>query len=294
MTILHADKTTAGKTYLRQGEQKMNEIFQEGKTKEEALEAALKRLGVKEDEVEVELISAAREGFLGFFGQRNVKIKVTLLNPKDEPYEDDSSSDASDVVERTVDLTGSAHKEKTPAPPRKKPAAKKRPAPANGQMFNPADPPEDQIGDFIMQIFEIMEADCSVDVIENQNEISVEIGGEDAGIIIGKFGQTLDSLQYLVNVIAGKKMDCKKKIIINVGDYRERREVSVKKLARSVARKVAKSQKSEFLSPMPPQDRRIVHLALSNFKNVKTASEGEGANRKVIISYKRDSADKSL
>ena len=87
-------------------------------------------------------------------------------------------------------------------------------------------------------------------------------------------------------ILEGKRA-CRIKKQIDVGGYRERREASVKKLARSVARKVVKQRESETLSPMSPQDRRTVHLALANFRDVETFSEGNGQNRKVIISYNK-------
>jgi spoIIIJ-associated protein len=125
-----------------------------------------------------------------------------------------------------------------------------------------------------------------MEVHEGENNIFVDITGDDTGVLIGKFGHTLDSIQFLSNVIMTKKYGNRKKILINVGDYRERREKSIHKLARSVARKVLKTRKPEALAPMPPQDRRIIHLALATFDHISTTSEGTGKNRKVIISYK--------
>jgi len=246
----------------------MNEIIQEGKSQKEALRAALDKLDATEDQVNVEVLEKPRDGIFGFLGSRNVKIKVTLKeSPGDEP----------------------AGPEETPSP---EPAEERRKSrqeqeehsrpPSTGSLENP----EDQVRDFLMKIIGHLGIDCQVDVHEGQNEIFVDISGDDSGVIIGKFGQTLDALQYLTNVIIGKKFDNKKKIVVDVGDYRSRREESVRRLARSVARKVIKSRKSEALSPMSPQDRRTVHLALSKFKDIQTSSEGSGINRKVIISYK--------
>lgn len=237
----------------------MKEIIQEGKTREEALGAALKKLGVKEEDVNVEQVTASRDGLFGFLGSRGVKIKVTLKDGVEPP---------APVADDDADEEDSA--------PR-------------GNLRVPSEEgnPEDQVEQFISKVLELLEVECNISVHEGENDIYVEIAGDDSGVIIGKFGQTLDSLQYLANVIMGKEFGNQKKIVIDVAGYRERREASVRKLARSVARKVVKQRKSESLSPMSPQDRRTVHLALANFKDVETVSEGSGVNRKVVINYKK-------
>lgn len=237
----------------------MKEIIQEGKTREEALATALEKLGATEEQVEVELITASRDGLFGFLGSRGVKLKVTLKEEGNIAVAKPTavSDDEGNVVSK----------------------ANLR-APGEGN-------PEDQVEQFISKVLELLEVECNISVHEGENDIFVEIAGDDSGVIIGKFGQTLDSLQYLTNVIMGKDFGNQKKIVIDVSGYRERREASVRKLARSVARKVVKQRKSETLSPMSPQDRRTVHLALSNFKDVETISEGSGVNRKVIINFKK-------
>lgn len=268
----------------------MNEVIQEGKTREEAVEAALEKLGASEQDVEIEVIDEGSAGFLGgLLGSRNYKIKA-VLKEDSAPAEDTSPPETS--YEEDLD-----EPEPEEAPP-EEPIADTEPdtepdiepdfsGPLPTEFFFDHDaPPEDQITGFLQTLFQHLRVKCNIDVEEGQSDIYVDISGRDSGVVIGKFGQTLDSIQYLTNVIMGKKLGNKKKIIINVGDYRSRREKSIKQLSRNVARKVIKSKKSEALAPMSPQDRRIVHLALSNFKNIKTSSEGTGCNRKVVISFK--------
>jgi spoIIIJ-associated protein len=234
----------------------MDEIVQEGRTREEALQASLQKLGVEEKDVEVETLESPREGLFGLFGSRPVKLRVKIKA---------GAGAASDVPEgNTVRYA------QTP----------------QAAFLKGDENPEDLVRNFIEKIFQHLEVKCDIDVHEGENSIYVDITGEDAGVVIGKFGQTLDAVQFITNVVISKRYCNKKKIIIDVGDYRERRESSIQKLARSVARKVMKTRKEEALAPMPPQDRRIVHLALASFEHIATTSEGAGQNRKVIISYK--------
>jgi spoIIIJ-associated protein len=234
----------------------MTEVIQEGRNREEALKAALEKLNANENDVEVEVMESSREGLFGFFGSRPVKLRVTL-----KQHTDENQNSLPDTPEDKEFAAGS------------------HPLPDD---FNP----EDVVTEFLTRIFDLLGASYEMDVQEGENNIFVDITGDDTGVLIGKFGQTLDSIQFLTNVIMTKKHGNKKKILINIGDYRERREKSIHKLARSVARKVLKSKRSEALAPMPPQDRRIIHLALADFDHIATTSEGTGKNRKVIISYK--------
>ncbi|HOO55615.1 MAG TPA: RNA-binding cell elongation regulator Jag/EloR [bacterium] len=237
----------------------MKEVLQDGRTREEALKLALETLGATEEQVDIEVVEAQKERLFGLIGARHVKLRVSLKKgietqksvlPNDLPVDD----------------------------------FEEEPQPA-ALLFND-ETPEEIVENFLTQVFESLEVKCDLDIHEGEKNIFVDIGGDDSGIIIGKFGQTLDAIQFLTNVIMSKKHGNKKKILINVGDYRQRRETSITKMAKSVARKVIKSKKDEALAPMPPQDRRIVHLALANFDHISTSSEGSGKNRKVIIAYK--------
>jgi spoIIIJ-associated protein len=234
----------------------MVEVIQEGRNRDEALKAALDKLNASEKDVDVEVLEAQRDGLFGFIGSRPVKIKVTL---KPTPA----------VIKETANI-----------------GFDDEPGPPAAQPFTGDENPEDVVREFLSKVFDLLDVAYEMDVHEGENNIFVDITGDDTGVLIGKFGHTLDSIQFLSNVIMTKKYGNRKKILINVGDYRERREKSIHKLARSVARKVLKTRKSEALAPMPPQDRRIVHLALAEYDHIITTSEGTGKNRKVIISYK--------
>ncbi len=115
----------------------------------------------------------------------------------------------------------------------------------------------------------------------------LDVTGDDLGILIGRRGETLGSLQYVVNLIAGRKLGAKSIFAVDVEGYRRRREDSLRKLALRMAARVKESGRSVTLEPMPANERRIVHLALAQDPKVMTASLGEGESRKVSITLKR-------
>lgn len=120
---------------------------------------------------------------------------------------------------------------------------------------------------------------------EDQNRISVN--GQDLGAFIGKYGQTLDALQYIFNIIVSKKINEKSRIIVDVGDYRARRERHLQDLAYCMAEKAKEERRNIILDPMIPSERRIIHIALKDHPLVETYSSGDEPMRKVIISPKK-------
>ena len=133
----------------------------------------------------------------------------------------------------------------------------------------------------------IQSTDTSIDVYVRdeveEGSIVFELEGDDAGLVIGRRGETLASIEYLVRLIASKSLGRRANVIIDVEDYKFRRRSKLKSIAEKSASKVEKTGKRISLEPMSPSDRRIVHMALVDYKNVKTQSRGEGVNRKVVI-----------
>jgi spoIIIJ-associated protein len=117
----------------------------------------------------------------------------------------------------------------------------------------------------------------------------IDLAGEDSGLLIGRRGQTLQALQFLVNLIVRKEYGEGVRVVLDVESYRARRESSLRDMAVKVAARVVQTSSSITLEPMPPADRRIVHTSLSEHSGVSTESTGEGDNRKVTIMPKRDS-----
>ena len=127
-----------------------------------------------------------------------------------------------------------------------------------------------------------------IKVTENKEEktMDIELSGEDMGVLIGKRGQTLDSLQYLVSLVVNKYSDEYIRVKIDTENYRERRKETLENLARNIAYKVKRTRKTVSLEPMNPYERRVIHSALQNDRYVTTHSEGEEPYRRVVVTLK--------
>ena len=147
----------------------------------------------------------------------------------------------------------------------------------------------DRAIEFLTQIFDAMGMDVSIksEYNEGEQELSLELEGGDMGILIGKRGQTLDSLQYLANRVANKHQDGYVRVKLDTENYRARREETLKHLAKNIAHKVKRNRRPVALEPMNPYERRIIHSALQSDPYVTTHSEGEEPYRKVVITLKR-------
>ena len=132
-----------------------------------------------------------------------------------------------------------------------------------------------------------MEVEVLVNVNETNRQIDVELKGDDMGVLIGKRGQTLDSLQYLTSLAINKSSENYYKVKVDTEDYRKRRKETLENLARNIAYKVKKTRRSVALEPMNPFERRIIHSALQNDKYVTTHSEGDEPYRHVVVTLKR-------
>ena len=149
---------------------------------------------------------------------------------------------------------------------------------------------EDVIRDFLGDVFKAMEMEVEIiiDKDEESKTVEVELKGEDMGVLIGKRGQTLDSLQYLTNLAANKKSEEYVKVKLDTEDYRKRRKDTLENLAKNIAYKVKRTKRSVSLEPMNPFERRVIHSALQGDKYVSTHSEGEEPFRHVVVTLKRN------
>ena len=127
----------------------------------------------------------------------------------------------------------------------------------------------------------------NVDYKEDGKELSIDLSGDDMGVLIGKRGQTLDSLQYLVSLIVNKESDDYIRVKVDTENYRKRRQDTLENLAKNIAFKVKRTKRTVSLEPMNPYERRIIHSALQNDKFVTTHSEGEEPYRHVVVTMKR-------
>ncbi len=148
---------------------------------------------------------------------------------------------------------------------------------------------EDSAKNFLNDVFAAMDMSVVIDVKydENEKEMDIDLSGDDMGVLIGKRGQTLDSLQYLVSLVVNKESQDYIRVKVDTENYRERRKETLENLAKNIAYKVKRTRRTVALEPMNPYERRIIHSALQNDKYVTTHSEGEEPFRKVVISLKK-------
>ena len=147
---------------------------------------------------------------------------------------------------------------------------------------------EDVIREFLGKVFDAMELEVEIQITNSENNYSVELKGDEMGVLIGKRGQTLDSLQYLTNLAVNKNSDEYVKVKIDTEDYRKRRKETLENLAKNIAYKVKRTKRPVSLEPMNPFERRVIHSALQNDKFVTTHSEGDEPYRHVVVTLKRD------
>jgi len=140
---------------------------------------------------------------------------------------------------------------------------------------------------FLTDIFANMELPVVIEKMTTKDKITFQIHGEDVGILIGKHGQTLDALQYLTNLVANKEVAHRCPVVVDVANYRSRREETLVNLAKRLASKVKHSRHKVSLEPMNAYERKIIHITLQNEPHIVTDSEGEEPYRHVVISYKR-------
>lgn len=148
---------------------------------------------------------------------------------------------------------------------------------------------EDKAKDFLKEVFQAMNLTVVVNVkfVEEDNSMEIDLSGDEMGVLIGKRGQTLDSLQYLVSLVVNKEVENYIRVKVDTENYRQRRKETLENLAKNISFKVKRSKRSVSLEPMNPYERRIIHSALQNDKFVTTHSEGEEPFRRVVVTLKK-------
>ena len=144
--------------------------------------------------------------------------------------------------------------------------------------------------DFLKDVFRTMNMEVELETVYNEEEktMDIDLKGDDMGILIGKRGQTLDSLQYLTSLVVNKYTEDYVRVKLDIENYRERRKETLETLAKNIAYKVRRTRRPVSLEPMNPYERRIIHSALQNDKYVLTRSEGEEPYRHVVVSLKKE------
>lgn len=265
----------------------MDYIEVSGKTVEEALTNALVKLETTSDKVEYEVIEKGSSGILGIF---NTKPAVIKVRKKEEAEEIDIMSAVSDLkdaakkVQKEIKAEAHYTQSKAAEADHEDMEPVSREKMYKNALPMPKEEIERRIKTFLNDMFQAMELDVAVTVCFDDPEcVNVELSGENMGVLIGKRGQTLDSIQYLTSLVVNKSKNKYVRIKIDTEDYRNRRKVTLESLAKNIAYKVKRSRRPVSLEPMNPYERRIIHSALQHDKFVSTKSEGEEPFRHVVV-----------
>lgn len=266
------------------------------KTVDDAITEALIQLGVTSDRLEYEVIEKGSAGFLGI----GMKQAVIEARRKPEPKEEK-------VEEPVVEEPVRVEPKKVEAVQPQKAAAEKKADEPQKAAFEKAVEKEVKeevkketklvevqpqtikaVEDFLKNTMKAMDMEVELKTeIDQDGALCVDMSGEHMGIMIGKRGQTLDSLQYLANRVANKHQEGYVRVKLDTENYRARREETLRHLAKNIAHKVKRNRRPVALEPMNPYERRIIHSALQSDPYVMTHSEGEEPFRKVVITLKK-------
>ena len=303
----------------------MEEITVSAKTLDDAITEALIQLGVTSDQLEYDVIEKGNAGFLGI-GRKQAVIKARRKVEKkvnDEPVIDfsdavkevmkDSKYDnyhkhnnrdnkkkkdnrkkenyhknnknvtASEKTEKVKEETVKTEKKEKNDKPHKPVQERKE-----IELAKVEDITVKTCEEFLTNVLKAMDMEVEIKTsIDEEGALCIEMNGDNMGILIGKRGQTLDSLQYLTNRVANKAQDGYVRVKLDTEDYRRRRKETLENLAKNIAHKVKRTRRSVSLEPMNPYERRIIHSALQGDRSVTTHSEGEEPYRRVVVTLVR-------
>lgn len=265
----------------------MEYITVSAKTLDDAITEALIQLGVTSDQLEYEVIEKGSAGFLGI-GMKQAVIKArrkAVEEPEAEIVEDVKSEPAVMKKEEPKTVKKEIAKKETI----KKETVKKEPAKKEADLANVESQTIEACEKFIYDVLKAMDmTDVKVtSVVDEEGALSIDMEGSNMGILIGKRGQTLDSLQYLTNRVANKMQEGYVRVKLDTEDYRRRRKETLENLAKNIASKVKRTRRTVSLEPMNPYERRIIHSALQGDPAVSTHSEGEEPYRRVVVTLVR-------
>lgn len=230
-----------------------------GKTVDDAITEACQKFMVTSDRLDYEVVDKGSSGFLGI-GTKPAVIKARILyenSKKAEPVKESKEEKKVTTVEKNETVSESA-------------------------AVTGNDPRE-----FLEKVFKAMELDVNVKVEQIGNDMNIELSGDEMGVLIGKRGQTLDSLQYLTSLVVNRGSNEYIRVKVDTENYRKRRKDTLENLAKNLAYKVKRTKRPVTLEPMNPYERRVIHSALQNDKYVSTHSEGDEPFRRVVITLNK-------
>ena len=288
------------------------------KTVDEAITKACLELGTSSDNLEIEIV---REGTSGFFGigSKPAIIKVrkkveeeefdilkelkkeekkkerrepVYREPRRVPRREVKKEVKTDIPKeqpKKENKPAAEMKEEAPVRTEKKPEVKREERKTVVRTEEQIKAMEQDGRKFLESVFQAMELPVEINIVYDKNNdcLDIDFAGEDMGILIGKRGQTLDSLQYLTSLVVNKEQQDYVRVKLDTENYRSRRKDTLENLAKNIAFKVRKTRKPVVLEPMNPYERRIIHSALQGNKFVETYSEGNEPYRHVVVVYKK-------
>lgn len=278
------------------------------KTVDEAVDLGLRQLGVSRDEVDVEVVQEGSRGLLGI-GASDAQVRLTLVESDDEEEETQPEEASEAVVDATVEDEGKpedSFDEEMPAVAAELAASEKEeseeePGGAGAeesQLDFDADAEaeeadlEDLAFDLLNQMLVHLGIEAEIDLTwsddpdDSEPALILNVVGDDLGILIGRNGETLSSIQYLIRLMVNQELHRWKNIVVDIDGYKQRRAEQLSQLAHRLAEQVVSSGRPASLEPMPASERRLVHIALRDHEQVYTESTGEDTRRKVQILLK--------
>lgn len=239
------------------------------KTIDNAITDALIELGATTDEVDIEILEKGSKGLFGI-GAKRARVRVTIKDPV-------VTEEINTIEELIEEVSETQETQKIDE-------VKREFISEEGLEKQANEDPVEKAQKFLANILKAMNIEGKIEAKMMGDKLLIDISGEKMGVIIGKRGETLDSLQYLTNIVVNKDYEGYIKVMIDTENYRSRREETLRKLAYKLAKKASQTKKPVTLEPMNPYDRRIIHSALQDSKTVKTHSEGKEPFRRVVIS----------
>lgn len=265
----------------------MEYIEVSAKTIDDAILEAAIQLGTTRDKVAYEVICQGSTGFLGI-GSKKAVIKAHAKSEEEMEASLKAEKEVEKILEKVNEKEVKPVKEKQPVVKQEKAKAEAKPETKSEskEKVKTADP--EDVKEFLRKVFAAMDMEVTISVTENpeEHEMNIELDGADMGVLIGKRGQTLDSLQYLTSLVVNKGSDEYIRVKVDTENYRERRKATLENLAKNISHKVKRTRKPVALEPMNPYERRVIHSALQNDKFVCTHSEGEEPYRHVVVTLK--------
>lgn len=260
------------------------------KTVDDAITEGLVRLGTTTDKMDVEVLEKESSGFLGFIGKHDARIRVRIKEVKSSsmPLKKEVRQEKpAKVKDHTEAKAEEKHVTEVHRKPKKKFDENDKGEPVSSERQEKA---KADAVKFLTDVFNAMnlEASINVEFDSAENELTIDVKAEDMGVLIGKRGQTLDSLQYIVSLAINK--DCSEyvKVKLDSENYRVRRKETLENLAKNIASKVKRTGKAVSLEPMNSFERRIIHSALQGDSDCETYSEGADPYRKVVVKPKNE------